>query len=259
MNLDSRGTFLQTHGNQGDQLLVNSIYWACKSFFLDTHNPSFDRLRYAHCFHSFETQQKGVYLRGLFVPESDRVPGGTSPDEPFNWWADEQGRTTSRDALSMTQSAFTLWMDKRRSRDHFKAWVKRFGFSQNSHPNHETPYPGNKKTPDIMTPSLLSLFIRGGEYRYFYWLLPILDLGLFVDWYLASIDKWDEKMRLLVIVLACDHVSGNWITRNILKRFFKINDKLWAELKNWCDKNGASGLEDLMIKALWASLDTGVS
>lgn len=257
MKPNSQGLINATHMDNGDQCLLTSMYHSCVAACGD-HITSYEgilfydrktHLSYDHAMWSLEINQSGRYLRGV------AIEGKTTAE---NWWFDiEGGRNTSRDQLSMVACAHVLWQDTKRARRHFRAWTKRGFFAQNVSPNYELPCSGNKKVPDLMTPSLLALFIRGGEYKSFYWLLYFLDLFLIVDLCLAKRDHWDEKMKLTVVAIACNHVRGNFITRWIIRKLMGIQQTIREEVSKWGNLNGASDLHSFVLAALsWEYLST---
>ena len=170
----------------------------------------------------------------------------------------------SRDQHQVLRIAMAVMGDTKRVRESAKAMFKRLGFHQNYHIGTDVPV--NKsiftqlmikvyklvtghntdywKVPDLMTPSELSVIIRGTNAWYLYPLLYLLDLTLLVDLKLRKDDNWDQDNMMALQLLYVNSKYPTFISRMVMKKYLKTN--FMDRIKNYYKvTDGANGLQPM--------------
>lgn len=116
------------------------------------------------------------------------------PDKNM-WYSDH--RNFSRDQTTMLMNALIVSGDTTALTFLLIRMISRFGFFQNFYKNW--CWPGEKgcspKIPDIITPMIISKFIRGLRLYPLYPLLYILDLFLFVDIFARNLAEKEAQKK----------------------------------------------------------------
>lgn len=182
--------------------------------------------------------EPGVYLRGISDGQKD------------NWWFTT--KNCSRDQLAMVLCAQIAWGDMFGSRRFLKAWAKRGFFAQNVYKNY-VKAEGKKTIPDIITVSMIANFIRGCSFDWLKFLLPVLDLGLFVDLWLARYNYYDYYVQLVPTIIAANLRDDTWASRYALEQLYRNRYEIHKELVVYFASPWANCLPempDFYIKAI---------
>lgn len=148
------------------------------------------------------------------------------------WYSDP--RNFSRDQEMMLLMSFVASHDKQRIHEAFHAMLERKGFHQNIYPNYVDPRLDKipPKTPDILTLTEVSTFLRGAKAYLFYPIVMALDLSLPFEVLFAGIDDYRSKLKgkrtdqfvMMVPILRETQKNmvfspGAWLARKLLKLF----------------------------------------
>lgn len=137
----------------------------------------------------------------------------------------------SRDQTVMLLFAFVMFGDSVRAGEVARQLLHNKGLHNNIYPNYESPGTEGfkKKFPDVITPTELSLLIRGSKCLIAAPLLQVLDLFFLTDLLFAAIDDYRSKRKGKrtdqYVMLATNLLTSKkkyptiaaWATRKLMK------------------------------------------
>lgn len=225
-NTGKDGLIKQLDGDQGDTCQREGLFIALLALSGENYLAN-ERLQYAL---SKLQVEPGVYRRA---------------SDPDKWYSNPNN--LSRDQRAMLELAMAACGDKKTLKEAMLYILSRGGFHQNVHPGTDVPE-DMRKTPDIVSPGELGVYIRGLNLKFLYPILMLLDIGLIADIYLRS--KWDGANMTVINIMYANHKYPT-IFSKLAAKLMPIQD-MKEEITTYysAKKNGIPDLGELYVKCI---------
>lgn len=177
-------------------------------------------------------------------------------NDPDYWGYDF--RNCSRDQIFAAQAAIVAFRDFQRGRSLFVQFFKRGFLNQNTRNNWEYPWekPWEWKTPDVPTPSQISLLLRGVGSSLLYPAIWLMDMFILVDVQFFrnrnSRELWDYDIKQLPGLIAANAYLPTIWSRLGMKIYLKQKEDIQSRVYyyNLGKFNGIKPMADLYVLTL---------
>lgn len=221
------GIVVQKDGDSGDSAQRTATLVVVLSLLGEGFGYVYDRMIL------FLKVSKGRYRRSS-------IPGHWGND-PTNF---------SRDQHSILMLAMAVAGDREELKESFLEILKRGGFHQNFMRGTDD-FNRFWKLPDFISPTEISVFIRGMNFRFLKPALFLLDLGLLVDLRLRLRQPWDYDNMFAQNLFYANKVMPTPIARLALSKYAKTDfrERILEYHSTEGSSNGVDGLGELYIRA----------